>query len=60
MGLAGYGPVPEPGYYFEFYAMPDYIVKKGGNKVGAALAEAVKKTPDHFPRLCSVPFWYRG
>ena len=20
MGLAGYGPVPEPGYYFEFYA----------------------------------------
>ena len=25
MGLAGYGPVPEPGYYFKIYAIIYYM-----------------------------------
>jgi hypothetical protein len=29
MGLAGYGPVPEPGYYFEFYANTGIIAVPG-------------------------------
>ena len=35
MGLAGYGPVPEPGYYFKIYASVKFkIISRHRNPLG--------------------------
>ena len=35
MGLAGYGPVPEPGYYFKIYAraLPKGIIYRSDKRL---------------------------